>query len=427
MSDVANTTSTLTGLFKEVYADKLETLTPAGIIFQKDFSFVPKEKQPGNYYHQPVLLSHEHGFTYAAAGSDAFALIPANPGATKDAQVLGSQMLLKSWVGYEAAARAASKGKNAFQSSVGIVVENMWASTKKRVEIDLLYGRQGLGVISTISKADSTTATMTISKATWAPGIWAGQENTEIEFYDAVTATANKHEVSFTVTAIDLTARTVTFRAGTRGTESGDNGDVVVSDHVWFRSQRTATAHNTFAGLYDILVNASTIFNIDAAAYSLWKANSYAVGGALTFQKIQKAVAQAMGKGLDEDLTLYINPGAWADLLSDEAAMRRHVKGGKEAAYSAGASGIQFYSQNGLITIKGSIYVKEGIAFLIAPKLFKRIGATDITFKLPDRGDEFFRHVEATAAYELRNYVNQALFSPAPGKATLLTGIVNST
>ena len=61
--------------------------------------------------------------------------------------------------------------------------------------------------------------------------------------------------------------------------------------------------------------------------------------------------------------------------------------------------------------------------FMFAPKLWKRIGATDLTFRLPDRGDEFFLHLPQHAGYELRNYVSHALFTKAPAKSILLKNI----
>lgn len=48
---VANTLSTLNGLFKEAYADKLKELIPDGVKLLNKIKFLPKDKQPGNLYH----------------------------------------------------------------------------------------------------------------------------------------------------------------------------------------------------------------------------------------------------------------------------------------------------------------------------------------------------------------------------------------
>lgn len=46
-----NTVGTLNGLFKEVYADKLQELIPDGVKLMKEIKFNSKNKQPGNLFH----------------------------------------------------------------------------------------------------------------------------------------------------------------------------------------------------------------------------------------------------------------------------------------------------------------------------------------------------------------------------------------
>lgn len=49
----ANNLTTLNGLFKEVYADKLEHLIPEGVKVYNLIKFAQRNKQPGNFYNQP--------------------------------------------------------------------------------------------------------------------------------------------------------------------------------------------------------------------------------------------------------------------------------------------------------------------------------------------------------------------------------------
>jgi len=49
-----NTTTTLNGLFKEIYADKIENLIPDGVKLLKLVPYVEAAKEIGNFYHQPV-------------------------------------------------------------------------------------------------------------------------------------------------------------------------------------------------------------------------------------------------------------------------------------------------------------------------------------------------------------------------------------
>ena len=55
-----------------------------------------------------------------------------------------------------------------------------------------------------------------------------------------------------------------------------------------------------------------------------------------------------------------------------------------------------------------------------------RVGSSDMTFKRPGQGEEFFRDLENSAAYELRLYTDQAVFCMSPGKNVIITGIVNA-
>jgi hypothetical protein len=116
-------------------------------------------------------------------------------------------------------------------------------------------------------------------------------------------------------------------------------------------------------GLDKIFTNTGTLFGIDAAVYSLWQANVFPVGGALTLAKIQEGVAIAAQRGLSEDVSLYVNPTVWQDLSSEQVAFRMF-----DSSYSAkkaanGFEALEFYSQNGKITVYAHKYVKEGEAF----------------------------------------------------------------
>ena len=55
------TVGTLNGFFKETYADKLAELIPDGVKLLNKIKFMSKDKQPGNLYHQPIILGLEHG------------------------------------------------------------------------------------------------------------------------------------------------------------------------------------------------------------------------------------------------------------------------------------------------------------------------------------------------------------------------------
>lgn len=401
-----NTVSTLNGLFKEVYSEKLKNLIPEGTKFMQKVEFSERSKQLGSLYHQPVTLGLEHGITYAGPTDDAFALDAAVNGVIKDAQVQGSQMMLRSALGVAAASRASSGEPKAFESATKFLVRNMLRSMARRLEVGMFYGGVGIGSVSAISGSD-----ITITTADWAPGIWAGGEQMKIEIYDATLTTLRGVAQ---VTAVDMTNRDITVDAVPAGT--------VATDVIFYKTAKG----NEAAGIHKILTNTGALFGINAASYTLWKGNELDVSSnPLSFSRVQDAIALAVEKGLDSDVSVFVNPRTWSDLLTDQAALRQYDQSYQSSMASAGHQEIVFYGQNGKIEIVPSIFVKEGYAYVLCMEELSRIGSADITFKRPGQEGTFFRELDNAAGYELRAYSDQALFCAAPGKNTLIKGIVN--
>jgi hypothetical protein len=401
-----DTVGNLNGFFKEVYADKLHELIPEGLKLVNMIKFIGKEKQGGNLFHQPVILGMEHGVTFASSDDDAFNLNPPVAGVIKDAQVRGNPMVMRSLLGYTAASRSAG-GKNAFMDATKYIVANMLRSMSKKLEIHLLYGQKGYG-----AAAGAVGQVITIETAEWAPGIWAGGEGMPIQILDATGVTSRGE---FTITSVDMDLRTVTVSTDAQA------AGVIATDIIFHKG----AFGNEFAGIHKILENTGVLFNINASTYNLWKANTYNAAGALSFAKLSKAASRAVEKGLDSKLTVLVNPRGWADLLQDQAALRMYDQSYSAAQLQQGSKSLKFHSQNGELEIIPSIYVKEGYAYALSIEEFMRVGSSDVSFKRPGYGDEFFRDLENSAAYELRLYTDQAVFCMSPGKNVLIVGVVN--
>ena len=405
-----NTVGTLNGFFKETYAEKLGELIPDGVKLLNKIKFMSKDKQPGNLYHQPVILGLEHGVTFAGSDEDAFNLNAPVAGQVKDAQVKGSPVVLRSLLGYVAASRAALGGQKAFMDATKFLVANMLRSMAKKMEIQMLYGQ--IGYAQPVLNASPSTA-VTIQTAEWAPGIWAGAEGMPIEIRDSSGVLKGE----FKVVSVNMDTRVITLNASAPA--------LAASDIIWHKG----AYNNEFPGIHKILsVSSGSLFNIDVGTYNLFRGNVFSAGAAaLSFTKLNLAAARAVEKGLEGPLLAMVNPRAWANMLSDQAALRRYDGSYSAAKMETGAEKLMFHSQNGLIEIEPSIYVKEGYAYLLSTDDWFRVGSTDMTFKRPGQGEEFFRDLENSAAYELRLYSDQALFCMAPAKNVLVTGIVNST
>lgn len=424
---MATTPSDLTGLFKEAYGDSVENLVPEVAKLVKMVPFIERDKEEGNYYHQPVILSMEHGITYAAPGAGAFSLndpIAMNMG---DAQIQGSQMLLRAALSYDAAAKA-SNNKKAFVKATELIVENMMESMTKRLEVALLYGAStgGLGIGASSANVDATHTAVTINTASWAAGIWAGMENAKVQWYNGSSLISSGADSIFTIQKVNVTGRVLTLTGTATGITALDSdlaGAGANVSTVWFNGAKG----NEMSGLDAILVNTGLLFNISASTYSLWRSSSYsASSAALTMGKVLSAITDPVNRGLTENATLLINPKTWGNLNSDLSALRRFDGSYEKRKGENGVMGIVYYAQNGEINIVSHSCVKEGEGFLFPEKKLQRPGAQDLSFKTPGREDEIFLHLPSNAGFELRLYTDQAIFLKTPARATKITSIVNS-
>lgn len=406
---VTNSPVTLVGDFKNIYEKSgLIQAIPNWALVQQRFPFSQAEAT-GEYYVFGVVLQRENGFSYApsSGASTVVTMNAAIAGYVGQAKVEGFAIYLRSRLDYAAAAKASQKGKKAFAQAYGAVLKNMKESHQFRLECSLLYGCDGLGVVSS-----NTAGALVITAATWASGTWAGLKDAILEAWTAVSATATQHNGDLTVSAVDIATRTVTV--------TGTSAAVVANDILYFKGARTATGYNECAGLYRILTNATTLFNIDANSYQLWKANSYAVGGALSLTAIMQAAAIGMVFGLEKGLLL-CSPGKFAQLASDEAALRRYIQDQRET--KRGVKGISFLLGSVDVEILPHPLVRDGSAMLLNEGSIHRIGATDITFAMPGSESTMEVHVTDTTALEIRSMSDQAIFSDQPATCVLMTGI----
>jgi len=401
----ANQVDTLNGIFKEVYADKIKDLIPEGVILYNKIPFSNEGKQTGNLYHQPVTLGLEHGFTYGGTDGSAFNLEAAVAGVMKDAQVQGYEVVLRSQISVGAISRSVSGGKKAFESASKHVVSNMLRSFSRRMEINLMHGKSGLGKVNSVA-----TNVISLKAASWAPGIWAGGEGMMIDIYNG-----SSKRGSAKVTNVSFDDLSITVDAAPMGTADGDD--------IFFKG----AYGNEFAGIDAIIRNTGTLFNISASAYALWKGNVLGNSGTardISLSLIEQAVVRSVEKGLaEQDVMALVNPSHWEKLLTEQTAKRSYDRSYSSEKASAGHKKIEFFGQNGLIQVVPSIYCKKGTAYIIPVDEFIRVGSRDITFDMPGFEGKFIRALENTNGYEMRAYTDQALFCTAPGKCTALDDV----
>lgn len=429
------TTTTLNGLYKEVYADRIKDLVPESDVLLKMDNFVSKEQREGNKYHQPVVLALPTGATW---GVGVVTLVNAIASQLGDAQVQGSAITHRDLLAYDAAAKAAKGGKQSFAEATSLIVKNLVKATSKFLELDLLYGggsspSTGNSLSQQTTNATGTPSTtstvVTISYGTWAPAIFSGMENSQVVFYNNGTLVSSGADSIFTITALNVVPAsstvggTITVTGTTTGTTALQALSATTLDIYW-----NSSYGNSMLGLRAILATTTgTLFNINMTNFSLWQSNTYDVASTqLTFGKLQAAIALAVNRGLESDSMTLVSPPTFANLIDEQAGARLYDSSYDGEKGKNGFKKLQFFGPNGINTIQVHIFCHQGEAYIIPEDELIRMGPVEnVTNTLPGMPGDFFVQSQTYAAYELRCYANQAIFLEAPAHGVLLKNITN--
>lgn len=395
-----NTPTTIAAYLKEVYDGDITQLVPKSTPFLKRAKF-KQDMEPGEKAVFSVQLSHEAGFS---CGTGSVTLNAAVAHTSAKAEVDGKNVVLRSRISYDAASKASSS-KKAFARWNEQKFIPMVESYNKRLEILCLWGGDSLGVVES-----NTSGALVITAATFAPGIWLGSEGTVLEAFTALSG-GSQHNTDLTISAVDIDTRTVTV--------TGTSAAVAANDYLFYKGHRGTEP----TGLAKIAKNATTLYNIDAAAYGLWKANAYDAGtSALTFGKVIGAAAKSANKGCDENLVLLCSQEAFTGLVSDQAAFRKYDASYKAAKGENGFKSLVFHTGAVEVEIVPTIYMKRGEAIMFPERHTCRIGSSDVTMKMPGKADEeLVLQVADSTDYEMRLYSDQTVFCERPGWITRIT------
>ena len=424
---VANTVSTMNGFYKDIYGDSIIDLIPR---IQKVLKGVPfyKSKKLGKFYHVPVVVQDEQGFTYnngtdvSAGGSfgNMFSLNGYEAMAMADAQIRGTELVLQSGVSY-GAAETASSSKEAFAEFSSVLFERMVESTSKRKEIAYLYGGSSIGSFNAVATVSTTRRTITFTNASFSIGIFSGLKGAKIQFYNSTSLVSSGADSIFTVYSFDIANKKLTVD----GTSTGCTAlSTAIGTPATVDAYFNGAYGNEPVGIDKIITTAGTLFGIDNSVYDLFQGNTYTVAsGALTMDHIQKAVAVAAGRGLNEDVTALMTPSQYTKLALDQSSSRKYDQSYNGKKGVNGFNSLEYHGpQGGLIKVEPHPYMKDGDVFIIPFDKFKRVGSNDMTFQTPGREEEIFTQVPDKAGYEVRLYCNDAIFCEAPSRCVKITG-----
>lgn len=408
-----NSPQSLVGDFKNLFKDAgLVEAIPTWAITIDRYKF-EEAYSTGQYYIFGVVLQKENGATYAPSSgvnSGPQTMNPSIAGYVAQVQVEGYSIYMRSRLSYDAAAKASRAGKKAFAQAYGAILKNLKESHQYRLELSTLYGRDGLGIVSA-----NNAGVLTITAATWSTGTWAaGLKDAVLEAFTGVAGSVTQHDGDLTITAVSAPNKTVTV--------TGTNSSVVPGDVLYFKGARTTTGWNEAPGLYRILTNTGSLFNVDAAVYDNWKSQLYPVNGNLSMTAIMQASALGMSYGL-EKAVLLTAPPKFAQLGVDEAALRRYVSESDALRTNRGVRGVDFTMGPVSVEVLAHPFVREGSAMMLPDDQVHRIGATDVTMALPGTNEPLSVQVTDVTAIEIRSMSDVGVFMDKPAQGVLLTAI----
>lgn len=423
-----STVSSWAGLLKKRYG-RFENPLPSDNTIAQFLKFVPQDQRGGDSYNFPVKLGHEHGFT-PNVDNTAFALNSAIDSVTKQASLDGATIMVVGNLPYDTIAKMMHGAKNggsggaAYFEPIDTKVMNLMESGEMYRELALLYGPGTASAIAAdigVVEANVTASdldpgcTLSITTASWAPGIWNNLSNGAIvDIYEsdgttlrAATCVVGAITKSQNRVALSKTSSSVTPAAG---------------DKLVIRDTRTKSCY----GLQAILQNSGDLFGISAATYPQWKAVSIAVNGQLDRAQILAMSAELYSNGLRTGGKLFVTGGQFAD-LSEEAAELVRFNNNFDGVKRQGDENLVYATPAGLIEVAVHSFMKQSLAMFLANECGYRIGATDLTFTLPGTGQWFYQNLPSNAGGQFRIYSNQAPVLACPYRCAILTGIESTS
>ena len=438
---MANSTPTsLSGLFKKVYVDKIKDLLPKGFPMSEMIKFEERFKN-GSSIQVPVNLTHENGITLGGQGSSEVTFESAKTGIIKQAEVVPYELFLSSGILTAVLSRATSQGPQSFEAASKNRVKANIKSHQRLREHFMVYGQDENGIgrdadgfsgswggatitdgdgsitadgvtYTFVSGVDVSNKAILLNPADLASGILLGSEGLEVQQLNASTDAVLTADMA--IVSVNTTLGIVTFDKAPDATD--------VESKLVITGQEESLE---MAGAKKILTNTGSLFGINASTYSLWKGTVYDVdSGKLTFEKIIDAVSKACDRGLDSDVVCLVSHASWADLISEQAALRNYDSSFSPDESANGSKGLKFHFVNGSITIKASRFIRRADAFILNENDWHLYGSSDISMKVPGLEDnELLQKPINSNVFVFRSYSDSVLFCDRPSASVYLKNI----
>lgn len=436
----------------------------------------------GGVYHVTTRLTYEGGTTFAPPqsqpGEGGLTYVGPRAGQVTDAQLQGMQIHGRSRVTYEAIARSAQSVSNyggadkkkAVQTATKLVADGLMQGTLKKIEALMLHGREGIGQMDSAVNASNTVATvyegaagfavdLALSPQSWSAAMWAAFEGHTFDIF-ADTAglpsgtklntaansllTGGANQTGLVLIAVNpttpLTNGTAIGRVIRLWSSSGTAGAVGTGviggwtpaaagvNHVCFESGGPA---NEFVGLGLMAQNTTTLFNINAANYGMWRGNNLAGVGNLRLAQLIRAISATILNfgGQGATIRSVVPTELFAQFANDESTLKRYSSSTGGDAEN-GFDSIQMYlPHKSRLEILGHALQKDGVVLSYIPDEIVRVGSAELDFvnraasNGKGRKEQFLVEVQDRPSSEMRLYGQFAPICATPRHLLRMSGV----
>lgn len=391
----------LIGNYKKTFGKRWQdkTLPPNSVYLYRNTDFDPNTL--GEQHNWPVVLGYPQGFAYAGTSDEGTDYASSISSKIAMAKADGYRWSLSVDILEKMIARAKSS-QASFNRVVGIYQSHLIKSGTRAVEEMMIDGQMSRGRVTSTTNVNTTTTWVNFTSGYWSGGKWFFRQNGEVSFFNSSTdAPIGQDENVYTIVGYD--------KDNERLKVTGSSGDI--TDLETFLAGATdadiypegvfdGTTHKEFAGARKFASSNSTIFDISQTNNIMWNGSVQTLADSIDFENIIESIAEYTDKEFDGDLAILLNPVRWANVLNDQAALRRYDKQ-ITSKVENGSRSIMFTSENGTIEIVGHNKMMERQA-LVIPKndSMYRIGSQDLQIADPVNGDFIFK-LEGSDKYRM--------------------------
>ncbi len=412
------------GAAKRVYESAIKDLRPKSSILTNRASWEEGSRGVGEDYRVSVTLRPPNGFTHAgSAGTSRTALKAARPMVIKQASVTPFEIDLREEMLMLALSRLKDQGEGAVVGLFGEVMKGMKLSAGNRLEANVLTGQRGLGTVEAVTDLGSSQMDITITEATWRPGMWwALGEGTTLDSFTSTTK--NNATAALVLAGVKASERKITVTHG--GTFSSE---CAADDVLYFEGAYDGSAYYEMNGLLQQGSNTTgTSLGIAANTYGNWKGNTKSIGGNLTLDILEELCGELRDRGASGKLSAYMSNKTFAGLASQVRALRVVDSSYSSEKNKVGEKGLSFVSPEfGEIELVIHPFMAQGELYIQKDEGVGRVGSSDLTFGVPGvQSEKLFYVTPDYNTVEARLFSDQCIINKSPNHTYVATGITHT-